>query len=320
MNLVRQMQSYTFEDFMTEHDKTYVKGTKEYKKRAAVFYRRKAETIRLAGLSKLTWTPAVNKFMDQTKPEIKARLGYKPTKGKAVAMARKPLEQIPSSWTSEINMNWVPNMTYSADFQKDQGACGSCWAVATSSAVEAHADVHFGASVPLSDQQLVSCTKNERHCGGSGGCGGATAELALEYAAGAGGMVMEQNYQYTSMFGDSGICDMEKTRSPTVLIGGYTSVPQNDLAATMYAVSKGPVIVAVDASPWSFYGAGIFGSCRKDATLNHAVVLVGYGMEKENGYWLIRNSWGSDWGMDGYQAQPKLASHQGIILRYGLPS
>merc|ERR1719428_1274860 len=109
MNLVRQFQAYTFEDFMQENEKSYAKGTPEYKKRAAIFHRRKAETIRLAGLSKLSWTPAMNKFLDQTKPEIQARLGYRPEKGrksKGLSFARKPLEEIPASWSSEINLDW----------------------------------------------------------------------------------------------------------------------------------------------------------------------------------------------------------------------
>merc|ERR1719487_1866535 len=102
--------------------------------------------------------------MDQTKTEIKSRLGYKPVKDSSLKMARKPMGAIPDSWSSEIALDWRPNMTYSVDFQKDQGACGSCWAVAAASGVEAHADVHFGLSVPVSAQQLVSCTPNPRHC------------------------------------------------------------------------------------------------------------------------------------------------------------
>jgi len=293
-----------------------VKDTPEYKKRAAIFYRRKAETIRLAGLSKLTWTPAMNKFLDQTKPEINVRLGYKPNKknggSKHVSMARKPMEEIPSTWNSGINLDWRPNMTYSLDFNKDQGACGSCWAVACTSALEAHADIHFGVSVPLSEQELVSCTPNLHHCGGAGGCDGATAELALDFATEKGGVAMEENYRYTAMFGETGICDMEKVKqAPAVLVGGYTSVPSNNLQALMYASSKGPVIVAVDASPWSFYGAGVFNSCRRDATLNHAVLLVGYGLEGSKGYWQIRNSWGPDWGENGYIKLSRSTSAKG---------
>merc|ERR1719335_489450 len=194
MNLVRQMQAYTFQHFMADHEKNYTKGTKEYKKRATIFFRRKAETIRLAGLQRLTWTPAMNKFMDQTKPEIRARLGYKPTKGlkaKGSSFARKPLEEIDPKWVSKIQLNWLDNMTVSKNIDKDQGACGSCWAIATTSCVEAIADIKFKVSVPLSTQQLVSCTPNPKHCGGQGGCEGATAELALDYAEKAGGIAME---------------------------------------------------------------------------------------------------------------------------------
>merc|ERR1719265_436567 len=135
----------------------------------------------------------MNKFLDHTKPEINSRMGYKPDRKKTggLSMARKPMEEIPATWSSQINLDWRPNMTYSMDFQKDQGACGSCWAVATTSALEAHADIHFGVSVPLSEQELVSCTPNLLHCGGKGGCDGATAELAFGSLQTQGGIVMD---------------------------------------------------------------------------------------------------------------------------------
>jgi len=304
MSLVSQMKSYKFEDFIAEHDKTYEEGTPEYKRRAAIFFRKKAETIRLAGLPGLTWTPAMNKFLDQTKDEIKNRLGYRPVKKSPGAnfarKAAKPMEAIPNTWNSGISLDWRPNMTYSQEFFQDQGACGSCWATATTSAIEAHADVHFGMSVPLSVQELVSCTPNERHCGGTGGCEGATAELALDFLESRGGIAAEDKWLYTSGHGSQGECTLEKANEHAVLVSGYTSVPSNNLQALMYASSKGPVIVAVDASPWSFYGKGVFNSCKQDATLNHAVLLVGYGLQGTSGYWMIRNSWGADWGENGH--------------------
>merc|ERR1719217_1841446 len=103
-------------------------------------------------------------------------------------------------------------MKYSINFQKDQGACGSCWAVAATSALEALMDIKYNKSVPLSMQQLVSCTPNPKHCGGSGGCDGATAELALDWLSAHEGMVVEEQYQYTSKWGMTGTCDMEKIK------------------------------------------------------------------------------------------------------------
>jgi len=221
------------------------------------------------------------------------------------------------------SFDWRSSMIYSTQFQKDQGACGSCWAVATVAAVEAHADIHFNMSLPLSAQEVTSCTPNPKHCGGTGGCDGATAELALDWLASAKGMVLEDNYEYTSRWGMTGTCDMEKIKNPAVFVAGYSAVPSNNAQATMFALTtKGPLIVAVDAKLWSFYGGGVFNSCPKDATINHAVVLIGYGhaekaghsgTEEETGkpYWLIRNSWGRDWGLNGYIQLGRSTHHNG---------
>lgn len=304
INLVRQLQAYTFDDYVKEQEREYIPGTPEYNKRAAIFQRHKRQIIRFAGLGKLTWTPTINKFMDQTKAEFTKRLGYKVDRSKEFFSKPKSkaqtLDEVPADFTAAKTSDWRKRMTYSVDFQIDQGACGSCWAAATTHAIEAHADILFNMSVPLSMQEITSCTPNPRHCGGSGGCDGATAELALDWLANSDGLVSADKYEYTSKWGDSGKCDMAKIKKPTVLIGGYTSVPSNNLRAMMYALTKGPLIVAVDAKLWSFYGGGIFNSCGKDATINHAVTLVGYGHEEKQGYWLIRNSWGKDWGQNGY--------------------
>eukprot|EP00420_Gonyaulax_spinifera_P036775 CAMPEP_0197884472 /NCGR_PEP_ID=MMETSP1439-20131203/10911_1 /TAXON_ID=66791 /ORGANISM="Gonyaulax spinifera, Strain CCMP409" /LENGTH=147 /DNA_ID=CAMNT_0043504205 /DNA_START=29 /DNA_END=470 /DNA_ORIENTATION=+ len=69
----------------------------------------------------------------------------------------------------------------------------------------------------------------------------------------------------------------------------------------MAVATKGPVVISVDASPWGEYKSGIFTDCSINATVNHAVLLVGYGRDEKYNldYWLIRNSWG-DWGEGGY--------------------
>merc|ERR1719389_888225 len=88
----------------------------------------------------------------------------------------------------------------------DQGACGSCWATAAVSAVEGHLEIQYGITSPLSTQFLVSCVPTPEKCGGTGGCGGATAEMAFEYMA-QHGIPAASNWPYTSMNGDRGICD-----------------------------------------------------------------------------------------------------------------
>merc|ERR1719460_2861271 len=64
---------------------------------------------------------------------------------------------------------------------RNQADCGSCWAIAAATVLEGHAEIYSGKPRTFSAQQIVMCTPNPRHCGGDGGCKGATAELAMEY-------------------------------------------------------------------------------------------------------------------------------------------
>merc|ERR1719486_704718 len=66
-------------------------------------------------------------------------------------------------------------------YTKNQKDCGSCWAIASSTVLEAHNEIYSGTHLIFSTQQIVDCTPNPRHCGGDGGCKGATAELAMEW-------------------------------------------------------------------------------------------------------------------------------------------
>jgi hypothetical protein len=82
---------------------------------------------------------------------------------------------------------------------------------------------------------------------------------------------------------------------------GWETLPQNLYAPLMRAVhEKGPVGVAVAAGDLWFYSEGVFDGCGKDAIINHAVVLLGYGEDSQRGkYWLLQNSWGTFWGESG---------------------
>jgi len=183
---------------------------------------------------------------------------------------------------------------------KDQGRCGSCWSFAAAEAIESLFSRATGQLVELSEQNILDCTPNPLHCGGRGGCEGATAELAFEQME-ITGISSEWAYPYMSYGGD----DFECNKKPRAYakISGYVTLPSNQQDPLLVAVAQiGPIAVSVDASKWSFYDSGVFDSCNQtQPDIDHAVLLVGYGTDDQFGdYWLIRNSWSPGWGEKGY--------------------
>jgi len=188
---------------------------------------------------------------------------------------------------------------------RNQGNCGSCWAISAVEAVEAQLQRNGGDSnVRLSAQALVDCVPNPQHCGGSGGCDGATGELAYSFMRDHG-IPMEGDLPYTAttqqcpqQLEGTGLWQYASSR---VRVGTWDQLPSNKVQPLMQAlVEKGPVVVAVDANSWFNYDSGIFDGCEKDAILGHAVLAKGYAADAGNKYWLIQNSWGANWGESGH--------------------
>merc|ERR1719253_2226996 len=181
---------------------------------------------------------------------------------------------------------------------RQQGNCGSCWAISAVEAVEAR----LPGKTRLAAQALVDCVPNPQHCGGKGGCDGATGELAYSFIRDHG-IPLESNYAYTA---ETGSCPMNPLSGSfpaekRVRVSGWTALPSNKAQPLMEALyNQGPVVVAVDANQWFDYDAGVFDGCQKDATLGHAVLAKGYGGEGNTKYWRIQNSWGANWGEQGH--------------------
>lgn len=223
---------------------------------------------------------------------------------------------------------------------KQQGMCGSCWAVAATAVLESHIALRTnGTLLTLSPQELVSCVQNPEHCGGAGGCDGATYELAFDYVV-QHGMVPETEFPYKSGKGATVACSLNSTSlqeekdglglllrggsnsntassvgvneydfidGAVASIQGYINFPTNNYTVLMNAVATlGPIGVTVAANSWALYSRGVFSVKNHNSSgatdVNHAVVLEGYGIDQESQepYWLVRNSWGSMWGEGGY--------------------
>ena len=185
---------------------------------------------------------------------------------------------------------------------KNQGRCGSCWSFSTTGSVEGANAVfsNFTELVSLSEQELVDCDSLRDH-----GCMGGLMDYAFDFIVKNGGLDTEADYPYhsgTDMH--KGLCNAGKMAKHVVSIDGHEDVAPNDEIALMAAVEKGPVSIAIQANQpaFQFYKKGVF-DAPCGSSLDHGVLLVGYGSEVVNGttkdYWLMKNSWGPGWGEDG---------------------
>jgi cathepsin L len=294
----RDYDAYTFEDYVAEFGKHY--GLAEYAMRKTIFERELAAIRAHNKDTSKTWTEGVNKYTDATPEEFSALRGYvKGARPAKRSLAQQPLQVVKPS-ALPTNVDWRDKGVVTP--AKDQASCGSCWTFATAETLESHYAIKTGKLVTLSEQQILDCTPNPQHCGGTGGCGGGTAELAYARIAEIGGLTSEALYPYVSGGGRNYQCK-NPLPAPVAKVSNYTKLPENEYDPLLNAVATvGPIAISVDAAAWGRYSSGVFDGCnQKNPDIDHAVVLVGYGTDDKLGdYWLVRNSWGASWGEKGY--------------------
>jgi cathepsin F len=192
---------------------------------------------------------------------------------------------------------------------KDQGQCGSCWAFSITETTESNYAIQSKKPIPvLAPEQLVDCDKTDW------GCDGGIVEYAWKYLIKAGGQMAEVDYPYTAgKSGRPGTCRFvgSKVIAPVrnfTWVGkpcqyvGDSCDHQDDKLVEDALTNVGPLSVCVNAN-WQDYHSGVFsGRCAHDAgSMNHAVQLVGWnGDQPTNQYWIVRNSWNTNWGVGGY--------------------
>eukprot|EP01013_Petalomonas_cantuscygni_P040643 TRINITY_DN72724_c0_g1_i1.p1 TRINITY_DN72724_c0_g1~~TRINITY_DN72724_c0_g1_i1.p1 ORF type:complete len:370 (-),score=78.24 TRINITY_DN72724_c0_g1_i1:179-1288(-) len=296
--------SYTYAQFVHEFRPGFASHQRDYAQRSSIFQQRLEEAVKHNNGNR-SWVKAINRFSDWTHDELHQMMGRKHMPAPHASSKLSVSDfSAPADFTAPASVDWRKKNVLSP--VKNQASCGSCWAFAATEAIEASAAIASGSSpTPLAVEQIVRCTQNPGHCGGTGGCSGATAELAFEYAGNVSGITTEALYPYTSGGGRTGTCDWNPRQfAPTVSVAGYKSVRTNDRAAVLAAVATlGPVTIGVDASDWFSYGGGQFDACNhhSELTLNHAVQLVGYETAADGSVeWIVRNSWGPGWGDGGF--------------------
>jgi cathepsin L len=273
-----------------------------FAEREALFHASVAE-VAAHNAQKKSWTMKVNQFADFTPREMRAMMGYKRVGGRWAEAAGEGSSFLQTSGFGHQDVDvsslskvvdWRGKLNFS-NFVHNQGACGSCWAHAAVGALQAHAELATGLQQELSTQEVIDCSPNPRHCGGTGGCHGATAEIAYELARNRG-ISLSKDYK-----GEGGKCP--EAGQSALTVKGFVRLAENKASHLMQALDKqGPVVMSVDAENMFLYNDGVFSGCKQDAIVNHAVLGVGYGTDEKSGkdYWLIKNSWGGSWGEKGY--------------------
>lgn len=309
---ISEQDELAWKEYKTKYNKTYNSEAEDiYRMKIFLDNRQYVLSYNIKEKSKSSFTQGLNHLSDLSQHEINRLLnGFR--------LEKEPDRQVDGVlWTILLSLNdslstptdraWYENIfspptldyrtTGRVSKVKDQGSCGSCWSFATTGALESIL-ASQGKGVLLSEQNLVDCSNKY----GNHGCSGGLMDQAFNYVHDHG--IMSQNdYPYT---GKDESCKFSKEKSITTVRGSFILPSGNEALLRMVLSMTGPIPIAIDASSKSFhsYKSGIYNdrSCRNSLnSLNHAVLLVGYGTNRNYGdYWLIKNSWGSNWGDNGY--------------------
>ncbi|KAE8617475.1 hypothetical protein XENTR_v10009085 [Xenopus tropicalis] len=279
----------------SKYEKKYVTLDKELNRRKAweATWEKVQKHNQLADQGLKSYRMAMNQFADLTDNERSSKSCLLPRE-----KSLNPVKAESYSYTSITipkEVDWRKSNCVTP--VKNQGTfCGSCWAFATVGVMESRYCIRTKELLNLSEQQLVDCDEINEGC-----CGGFPIK-ALEYVA-QHGVMRNKEYEYSQK---KATCEYDSDKAIHMNVSKFYILPGEENMATSVAI-EGPITVGIGvSSDFQLYSEGIFeGDCAESP--NHAVIIVGYGTEHANDkeeedkdYWIIKNSWGKEWGEDGY--------------------
>nr|BAJ88051.1 predicted protein [Hordeum vulgare subsp. vulgare] len=288
--LGRTRHALRFARFAVGYGKSY-ESAAEVRRRFRIFSE-SLEEVRSTNRKGLPYRLGINRFSDMSWEEFQAtRLGAAQTCSATLAGNHLMRDAAALPETKDWREDGIVSPV------KNQAHCGSCWTFSTTGALEAAYTQATGKNISLSEQQLVDCAGGFNNFG----CNGGLPSQAFEYIKYNGGIDTEESYPYK---GVNGVCHY-KAENAAVQVLDSVNITLNAEDELKNAVGLvRPVSVAFQViDGFRQYKSGVYTSDHCGTTpddVNHAVLAVGYGVENGVPYWLIKNSWGADWGDNGY--------------------
>jgi len=276
-----------FHHFMNKYEKAYA-HEEEYHEKYEIF-QENVKRIEELSASHPHLEFAMNEYGDQRVEEFHNTMkGYR-----ALAKTKqcKPYEFLNLSFPDSVD--WRKENAVTS--VKNQGQCGSCWSFSAAGAMEGAWAIATGELVNLSEQQLMDCSTRYVNFG----CNGGEMDHAFGYAID-NGMCLDDEVPYLA---ESSSCsDQEKACDRSAIFSSCTDVTSRNEIALREVIHFTPASVAIEADTkvFQFYKGGVITSSDCGTMLDHGVLVVGYGNDNGQDYWLVKNSWGADWGENGY--------------------
>jgi len=281
-------EAEAFADYNTFWNKTH--ASLQEKHQRFINFVMAGRTIEELNAKSTSATFGYSKFADWSYDEFKKLNGFipaKPLPEQTNVISKRDIHQMSA-------IDWVAKgMTTPI---KNQEQCGSCWAFSATETVES-ANLICGRSMTRgSPQEIVDCDNNDQ------GCNGGDPQEALQWVVDQGGLDTSSCYPYVGQ--DQSCQSSNCSPNPNLKISTVTPIA-SDEGAIYRALTSMPLSICCDASQWQYYTGGVLTADQCGLSIDHAIQLTGYS-PNQGGYWIVRNSWGTDWGENGF-----------IYLQYG---